>query len=777
MALSLPDVVQLKDTHLQVPLRIYTKDNKLVAEFGEKKRIPTTIDQVPPLLITAILDTEDQRFYEHRGVDFLGLLRAALAVLESGRKSQGASTITMQVARNFFLHPEKTYLRKINEILLAFKIDRSFSKEEILELYLNKIYLGQHAYGVAAAAYVYFGKPLTQLNLSQIALIAGLPQAPSRDNPLANPDAALERRNHVLERMLINKHITVAQYKTALAAPLGTNYHGLQVEVEAPYLAEMVRNAMVAQFGEEIAYENGYKVYTTLDSRQQIAANQSLRNGLMAYEERHGYHGPEGYVHGKITQNLKECQKQLRQIPVYGELLPAVVLDTKQNTLIALLWDGETISIGNDNFKWAVKGKIDISKMLTRGNIVRVRKLTDGNWRLAQLPKISGSLVALDTKSGAISALIGGFSYAMSPFNRAVQADRQTGSSFKPFIYSAALAKNYTLASTINDSPISIAIPGTDQIWQPQNDNQRFYGPTRLREAIIKSRNVVSVRLLQSIGLDYAVNYIKQFGFNASEIPAVPSLALGVAAISPLKMATGVAVFANGGYRITPYFIESVVDRDNKVVFQANPMRVAEESSNTTNSNTGNIITSNSAPRVITAQNAYLITNVLKDVIYRGTARKATILKRNDLAGKTGTTNDQVDGWFAGYNNDLIAVVWVGYDKPKSIYEHGAQAALPIWIEFIEHALAGKPERSLPQPEGITMVHIDPETGLLAHPGDKNAIFELFTDDTVPTTATSEIAADGETIDAANIRNKNTNQFFDEDDDVGNSYNNKNILF
>lgn len=745
MVLSLPNVDQLKDVHLQVPLRVYTKDNKLIAEFGEKKRIPVTIDQVPPLLIKAILDTEDQRFYEHRGVDFFGLVRATIAVITSGRKSQGASTITMQVARNFFLSPEKTYLRKINEMLLAFKIDRSFSKEEVLELYLNKIYLGQRAYGVAAASYVYFGKPLSQLTLAQMALIAGLPQAPSRDNPLANPQASLDRRNHVLERMLENKHITLAQYKAASAAPLGISSQGLQVEVEAPYLAEMVRNAMVAQFG-DAAYDSGYKVYTTLDSQLQNIANNALRNGVMAYEERHGYRGPEGHLRGNGTKALRDWQDQLRQIPIYGGLIPAGIVSVSNEQITAILSNGETVTVSNNGFSWTLRGKVNARSIFSNGNVIRLRKIEDGSWRIAQLPKLEGAFVSLNTKTGAVLALTGGFSYAQSSFNRAVQAGRQTGSGFKPFIYSAALAKGYTLASVINDAPVAIAIPGTNMVWRPQNDNQRFYGPTRLRVGLIQSRNLVSVRLLQAIGVPYAAEYVKQFGFTNDEIPAMPSLALGVAAISPLKLAAGYAVFANGGYKITPYFIDNIVDRDGSVMFRANPAQVLDdESSSATQTSQANVPL---APRVITPQNAYLITSALKDVIFYGTARRAAVLKRSDLAGKTGTTNDQVDGWFAGYNNDIVAVAWMGFDKPKSLYEHGAQVALPVWMEFMSHVLQGKPEHSLPQPEDIVAVHIDPSTGLLASPGESGAIFEFFTKDTVPT----EEAVGGQGMSADEIQ-------------------------
>lgn len=743
IALTLPDVNQLRDAHLQVPLRVYTKDNKLIAEFGEKKRVPVTLAQVPPLLVQAILDTEDQRFYEHHGVDFVGLVRAALAVIQSGRKTQGASTITMQVARDYFLNPHKTYVRKINEILLAFKIDHNFSKKEILELYLNKIYFGQRAYGVAAASYVYFGKPLEQLTLPQMALIAGLPQAPSRNNPLSNPDAALDRRNHVLERMFECGHLSRAQYEAAVAAPLGASYHALQAEVEAPYLAEMVRNAMVAQFGDEV-YDNGYKVYTTLDSHAQNAANTALRDGLLAYERRHGYRGAQGHVNGNMKRNLDDWLKRLRSIDAYGGLLPAIVVNAKDATVTALLSDGSIITIPPAGLKWATRG-LSASNILSRGDLIRVRQ-QDGVWQLTQVPQIAGALVAVNAHNGAILSLVGGFSYAQSPFNRAVQADRQTGSSFKPFFYSAALAKGFTLASVVNDAPIAIVVPGTNIIWRPQNDKPRFYGPSRLRVALITSRNLASVRLLQAIGIPYAVDYVKHFGFDDSEIPALPSLALGVAAVSPLKLAAGYAVFANGGFRVNPYFMERIVDRDDKTIFQANPAQaisdddaaaIAEAAKNH----------EPLAPRVITAQNAYLMTNALKDVIYYGTARRALALHRIDLAGKTGTTNDQFDAWFAGFNSDIVATAWVGYDKPKSTYEHGAEAALPIWMEYMDNLLAGKPPHSMARPDGITSARIDPRTGLLAHSGQKDAVFEIFTNDTLPKEETTDDDGDGTGMD------------------------------
>ncbi|MBU0744667.1 MAG: PBP1A family penicillin-binding protein, partial [Gammaproteobacteria bacterium] len=624
---------------MQIPLRVYSSDGKLIGEFGEKKRIPITLEQVPKSLIDAILDTEDQRFYEHRGVDFLGLVRAALAFVESGRKSQGASTITMQVARNFFLNRQKTFGRKLNEILLAFKIDSTFNKKEILELYLNKIYFGSRAYGVASAAQVYYGKSLNELSLSEMAMLAGLPQAPSRDNPIANPVAARERRNHVLIRMLENDHISSTAYKAAIAAPVVTNYHESQVEVPAPYAAEIARNMAVTQYGDS-AYESGIKIYTTIDSHIQKIANQVLHDGILAYDQRHGYRGPEGHL---APADNNYWRRKLKDITIVSNLLPAAVQNTNSNNISALLANGTTINIDSSNFTWA-------RPQLSRGDIIRVYKTQNDQWRLGQLPKIEGALVALDPKNGAILALNGGFSYAASNYNRATQAERQTGSAFKPFIYSAALAKDLTLATIINDAPIVLEDPSTKTLWRPQNDSQTFYGPIRLRTALTLSRNLASIRLLQSIGIHYTVNYLKNFGFEGSrEVPPSLSLALGSGSTTPLKMTTGYAVFANGGYKVTPFIINSLVEtnkKGNKIIFQANPTTIPEINNPETNSPL--------APRVISEQEAYLITDALQDVIKNGTARRAKILNRDDLAGKTGTTNEQVDAWFTGFNSDLV---------------------------------------------------------------------------------------------------------------------------
>lgn len=719
MAIHLQDVSQLKEMGKQIPLRIYASDGKFINEFGEKKRLPITLSQVPKQLIQAFLDTEDKRFYEHRGVDFLGLCRATKAFITSGRKSQGASTITMQVARDFTGNRQRTFGRKINEILLAFKIDNTFTKEEIFELYLNQIYFGSRAYGVAAASQVYYGKPLNELTLAQMAMLAGLPQAPSRDNPIVNPEAAKERRNHVLQRMLESGHINLIEYNTAVSAPVAASYHELQAEVWAPYLTEMVRNSIVSQYGDG-AYAAGIKIYTSIDSHLQTLANQALHDGILAYDQRHGYRGPEGHL---APGSHTYWRRKLRNIPLINDLQPAAVISSSPKLITVLLDNGNIVNINQNNFSWA-------NPKLTSGDIIRVYKNTSDQWRLAQLPKIEGAIVVLDPKTGAILALSGGFSYAESSYNRAIQAERQPGSSFKPFIYSAALEKGFTLASIINDTPIVITDQYSGKEWRPQNDSQDFLGPIRLREALIFSRNVASVRLLQTIGIPYTVNYLKKFGFSGSEAPPYLPLALGSGAITPLKLTEGYAVFANGGYKITPFFINSIVDANNKNIFQAAPQIVPEIAG-----------TSNKlplAPRVITPQNAYLITDILKDVMKNGTGKKALVLQRNDIAGKTGTTNDLADAWFSGFNEDLIATVWIGFDQPKSTHEHASQAALPIWIQFMQNALANKPEHSMKQPEGITSARIDPTTGLLTTPEQEDAIFEIFTTDTVPKTVADD---------------------------------------
>jgi len=724
LEMQLPDVKTLNDVHLQVPLRIYTADGKLMAQFGDQRRTPVTIDEVPKPLINAILATEDARYYQHHGVDPVGVARAAVAVLSSGRKVQGASTITMQVARNFFLTREKTYSRKIREILLAIKIDRELPKDKILELYLNKIYFGNRAYGVAAAAQVYYGKPLGELSLAQMAMMAGLPQAPSKNNPINDPVGAMKRRNHVLSRMLDEGFITQQQFNEASKEPITAKYHDLNVEVQAPYVAEMVREAMVEEYG-DTAYEEGLSVYTTIDSRLQTAANKALAKGLIAYDHRHGYKKP--------TQNLNalhadQWQQSLETYPVIAGLQPAAVTAVSDQSISALLANGKIVQLAPSAWSWIKTNSA--TQLVKMGDLIYLLHKKDGSWNLEQVPEVEGALISLDPNNGAILALSGGLDYDKSHFNRAIQAERQPGSSFKPFIYSAAFDKNYTLASIINDAPIVQEDSGENGLWRPNNDTHKFYGPTTLRVGLTKSRNIVSIRLLQQLGLPYVLTYIQKFGFDPNALPHSLSLALGTGLVTPLQMATGYAVFANGGYRVEPYFIQEIDGQNNAILFQANPPSACVKCLSNPNLAPAQM-PDPMAPRVLTPENAYLMTFALQDVINNGTGRGALVLKRKDLAGKTGT-NQETDAWFSGFNSNVVTTVWVGFDNLQSLHEMGAKAALPIWIDYMRVALQDQPEATMPQPQGIVTARIDPVTGLLATPSQSNAIFEVFRADTVP---------------------------------------------
>lgn len=771
---GLPAVESLKDARFQVPLRVYTEDGLLIAEFGNKKRTPIRYQDLPPLLVKALLAAEDDRFFEHPGVDYQGLLRAAANLITTGEKSQGGSTITMQVARNFFLTREKTYLRKLNEILLALKIDRELTKEEILELYLNEIYFGNRAYGVAAAAQVYYGKQLAELTLPEIATIVGLPKAPSRYNPIADEHRSTLRRNYVLGRMHSLGHITDQQFEEARAAPETATVHNLAIEVEAPYVAEMVRQEMVARFGEDDAYNAGYVVYTTLSTRHQEAATRALRGALLDYDQRHGYRGPIQTLPDYASLTPEQQLERLRAIPASGMLQPALVVEARDAALAVLLQAGETVQIPLEQLAWArpyidegttgakPKAAHEVAKP---GEVVVVtQRSTEGNWSLVQVPAVSGALVALDPNNGAVRALVGGWDFFQSTYNRAIQAQRQPGSSFKPFIYAAALDKGYTPASIVNDAPVVFEDPALEAEWRPENFSGEFFGPTRLREALVHSRNLASIRLLQAIGLNYAVKYATRFGFDPKRIPRNLSLALGSGSVTPLELARASSTLANGGFLITPYHIARVLDAQGNVMFEANPEVVCrhceeqttpppmDQSEGATIQQTASAPVATGAeapaeappsnaapaprlaPRVIAAQTAYLVNSMMMDVIRRGTGRKALSLGRNDLAGKTGTTNDQRDAWFVGFNADLVAVTWVGFDEPKPLgpRETGGSAALPMWINFMAAALDGAPEHALERPPGLVTVRIDPETGLLAAANTANAIFETFPADRVP---------------------------------------------
>ncbi|MGW8310268.1 MAG: penicillin-binding protein 1A [Thiogranum sp.] len=783
VAPDLPDIDRLKDVKLQVPLRVYAADGELMAEFGEQRRIPVAYDELPQMVIDAILATEDDRFFEHPGVDYQGLVRAAVQLARTGEKRQGGSTITMQVARNFFLSSEKTYLRKLTEIFLALKIERYLSKEEILELYLNKIYFGHRAYGVGAAAEVYYGRTIDQLSLAQVATIAGLPKAPSSNNPVTNPERALERRNYVLGRMYELGFIDVTQYQAALEEPDDASLHTATIGVEAPYVAEMVRSYMVDTYGED-AYHAGYSVTTTLDTTRQRAAVAALRSDLLAYDRRHGYRGPEAHVELSAQQQETDYQKLLESRPSVGGLHAALVLAVEGKSARVFVDESGPADLGWDALSWARKFVTvnqrgpepkQAADILAPGDIVRVEATGDGNWQLAQVPGVSGALVSLRPQDGALQALVGGFDFFASKFNRATQAQRQPGSSFKPFIYSAALDRGYTLASVFNDAPVVFDDPSLETTWRPENYSGKFYGPTRVREALTHSRNLVSIRLLRAIGPAYAVDYVQRFGFRAGQVPKDLSLALGSGSATPMEMARAYSVWANGGFLVTPYFIQEVHDSSGETLFSANPAiacpdceeaedePAAGESpapvpgdSEPTDTGAPDPTQAAAAPgaeeergpvyaeRVVDYDNVYLMTSLMQDVIKRGTGRRARSLGRTDLAGKTGTTNDQRDAWFCGFDTALVTTVWVGFDQvqPLGNGETGSQAALPMWIAYMKEALANVPLSSLPQPPDLVTVRIDAKTGLRLPPGERGGLFELFRPGHVPERYSRPEAAD-----------------------------------
>lgn len=751
VAPELPSVESLREVQFQVPLRVYSRDGRLLAEFGEKRRTPVSYEEMPLRMVQAITAAEDDRFFEHPGVDYQGLLRAAVSVLLTGEKRQGGSTITMQVARNFFLSREKTYLRKIREIFLSLRIERELSKQEILELYLNKILLGHRAYGVGAAAEVYYGKTVDELNLAEIATIAGLPKAPSSDNPISNPERARERRSYVLRRMLELGHISQAELDAAHATPIETELHGPEVALDAPYLAEMVRARMVERFGQEAAYSDGYRVTTTLDSRLQASAATALRASLLAYDERHGYRGPVARVALPAEDDASAWTDALRDYSAVGPLHPAVVIDSAEAARVYVAQRGMA-TLETPDFVWAqgyvddyrVDGKIPerASDVLAVGDIIYVRRDEQGEWRLSQVPDVQGAFVAVSPQDGAVVALSGGFDYYASKFNRAVQAQRQPGSAFKPFIFSAALSNGFTPATIVNDAPVVFEDDRLEDTWRPENYSQRFYGPTRLREALVRSRNLVSIRVLREIGVRTAAEHLQQFGFDDERLPKDLSLALGSISLSPLELATAYAIFANGGYRVEPYFIERIEAADGKLLFAAEPRMVCGDCRQVEDLSeafpradevgecTGRpfILAEQAAPQVLDPQTAWLVVDMMRDVVTRGTAVKAAALGRTDLAGKTGTTNDNRDAWFSGFNDRLVATVWVGFDqeRPLGSSEVGGTAALPAWIDFMRVALAGVEENTPITPPGLVRVRISPETGLLTRADDQDAIFEVF---------------------------------------------------
>ncbi|MEN8763468.1 MAG: penicillin-binding protein 1A, partial [Thiogranum sp.] len=769
VAPQLPPIERLKEVQLQVPLRIFTTDGELIAEFGEQRRKPIRYQDLPQTVIDAILATEDDRFFVHPGVDYQGLVRAVVELIRTGKKRQGGSTITMQVARNFFLSREKTYLRKLTEIFLALKIERHLSKQEILELYLNKIYFGQRAYGIAAAAQIYYGLGIDQLSIAQIAMIAGLPKAPSTNNPVSNPKRALERRNYVLGRMYVLGFIDSEQYSQILNEPDTASLHAATIEVHAPYVAEMVRAYMVEQFGED-AYSAGYRVFTTLDGKRQNAARSALRNGLLAYDRRHGYRGVLRHFELPSDASVKDFDDLLKETKTIGGLLAALVVEVSgQSARIYVAGRGyaeldwEAISWARSYVSSNQRGPElkSADQVIQRGDLIRVEALSEERWRLAQEPAVSGALVSVHPQDGALQALVGGFDFYRSKFNRANQAQRQPGSSFKPFVYSAALNKGYSVASLFNDAPVVFDDPSLETAWRPENYSGKFYGPTRMREALTHSRNLVSIRLLRALGADYATHYVQRFGFRPAQIPKNLSLALGSGTATPLVMARAYSVFANGGFYTEPYFIREVRDAQEQVVFRANPAIACPECEAPTPFDNGPEATPVAdsgevtvevteeqeqsvaeatepepvyAERVVDTANVYLMTSMMQDVVRRGTGRRAMSLGRKDLAGKTGTTNDQRDAWFCGFNAKLVTTVWVGFDRvqPLGNGETGGRAALPIWVDYMGQALQGMPAATLPQPPGLVTVRIDSKTGLRLPSGQAGGLFELFRPENVP---------------------------------------------
>jgi penicillin-binding protein 1A len=758
VAPSLPDVESLKDVRLQVPMRVYSRDGLLLAEFGEQRRIPLRIENIPQPLQRAFLSAEDDRFFEHPGVDWQGLTRAAVALAASGEPAQGGGTITMQVARNFFLTREKTISRKVREIFLALRIEHMLSKREILDLYLNKIFLGQRAYGVGAAAEVYFGKHVGELTLAEIALIAGLPRAPSLDNPISSPQRALQRRTYVLRRMHQTGAISAEEMEAATAEPVVARLHAAQVRLRAPWVAEMARAAALERLGPE-AYTAGYTVVTTIDSRLQPLAQAAVRAGLEQYDLRHGYRGPLAELES-VPQDEEEAMGLLEGYPEPAGLRVALVRTVDEEGAEVVVRGAGTARLPFDTMQWARPFINDDSRgpapkspaeVVAPGHVVLVATREDG-WALSQAPAVQGALVALDPRDGAIVALSGGLDFEVSKFNRALQARRQPGSAFKPFVYSAALERGLTASSVLIDAPVVFDDPSIEDAWRPKNYTGRFYGPMRLREALVQSRNLVSIRVLQQIGVPFTVEYVRRFGFPPNAMPRNLTLALGSGNLTPIELTAGYATFANGGYRVEPYFIDRIYGPQEEPVYahQA-PWACAEceyalwEENAEDPPRTIDVLpvaanpepdpmAVEQPPRAIEARNAWIISTMLEDVVRRGTGAKARELGRGDLAGKTGTTNDGRDTWFTGYNADLVATAWIGFDQERSLGrgEAGAGTALPMWMEFMGPALQGMPESRPVEPPGLVTVRVSPVTGRLARTGEPGAIFETYRVGDVP---------------------------------------------
>ena len=744
---QLPDAGDIGTVQLNEPLRIYTADHELIGEYGTERRIPLTYDQIPKRQVYAFVAAEDDRFFDHPGVDYQGIMRAVVHLIETGRKTQGGSTITMQLARNLYLSRDRTYTRKIKEMMLALRMESKFSKEQIIELYLNKIYLGERAYGVGAAAQAYYNKPLDELTLAQAAMVAGLPKAPSAFNPIANPERARQRRDYVLSRMRSLGFISQAQYDQAVATPVTAGQdHGNNktnpVRYEAQYVAEMARQEIVSRYGDR-AYTGGFSVTTTLSSSRQAAADRALRRDLLAYDSRHAWRGAETTIDTSLLSDEAKRRSALDEIATRGGLVPAVVLGTSGSSMQLATAQYGQITLGASQMPWLSSGR-SAAKLAERGDVVRLAYTgsKDKPWTLAQIPKVQGALVAMDPHTGAIEALVGGFDYNLSKYNRAIQARRQPGSSFKPFLYSAALAHGFTAATLVNDAPVVYDSPSLDKAWRPQNYSGRIYGPTRLREGLVHSRNLVSIRVLRRVGVGNTIDYVSRFGLPADQMPHNLSLALGTAAFSPLQMAQGYSVFANEGFRVEPYFIQRIENGHGEVEYQAKPQLACEDIFDCPmiDENGQPLDADNLAPRVIEADNAYIVGDMMRDVIRHGTGRGALKLGRDDLSGKTGTTNDQIDAWFVGFNANLVAISWVGFDTvtPMGNAETGGHAALPMWVDFMGQALKGMPEAIPPKPEDLVTVMINPANGQRSLDG--SGMSEIFRPDEVPSREQAERA-------------------------------------
>ncbi|STO55941.1 penicillin-binding protein 1A [Grimontia hollisae] len=794
---ELPDVATLKDVELQTPMQVYSADGKLISQFGEKRRIPVIYKDIPQDLIDALIATEDSRFYDHPGIDPIGITRAAIVVAMSGSAKQGASTITQQLARNFFLSNEKKIMRKIKEIFIAIHIEQLLTKQEIMELYVNKIFLGYRSYGFGAAARVYFGKDLNDLTLSEIATLAGMPKAPSTMNPIYSLERATHRRNVVLKRMLDESYITRSEYEQARNEPIIARYHGAEIEIDAPYIAEMARAWAVEKYGEDV-YESGIKIYTTVDSRLQQAAENAALNNLLAYDERHGYRGAVAtlWKAGTVPWDAEKIAEHLNKQPTYGWLNPAVVMAVAGKTAQVIMQSGETVTLPWNGLKWARRYKTDnrqgtapkqAADILTAGEQIWVRQV--GNeWHLSQVPDANTAMVAMSPENGAIKALVGGFNFVHSKFNRATQSVRQVGSAIKPFIYSAALDQGMTLATLINDAPINKWDSSQGTAWRPKNSPPTYSGPTRVRIGLAQSKNVMAVRVLRKVGLDETIDFLTRFGFKHDDLPRSETLALGAGSLTPMEVAQGFSVFANGGYYLKPYYISKVEDPFGELLFTAKPQSICHENCGNMRSqlDADNLMEEENlleqtaamenepayAPQVISEQNAFLVREMLEANIWgggdwaQGTGWNGTgwraqkPLNRRDIGGKTGTTNDSKDAWYSGFAPGLVATVWVGFDDHSrtlgrtshnanldntqvSGAEAGAKTAQPAWIDFMVDALVDVPEQRKVIPSDIVKVRIDRDTGLLTRSNDSSSLFEYFEKGTEPTEYVSSAATNG----------------------------------